>query len=295
VTLHDDEFSIDDALVRSLVDDQLPHLRGLALRRIETAGTVHVVFRLGDELVVRLPRHGAYSDGPQREAACLPRFIGALPITVPKYHALGRPSSDYPAHWSVLEWIEGVIADRSTIDDLGRAAADLGAFIAAMRCVSTDGAPAGGSDRRLGLDHVDGDFRRWLARLPEDIDRATVLRIWNACLSVGEWDGPPMWLHGDLRGDNLLVRDGELAAVIDWEGCSVGDPSADLLAAWWLFDADSRDRFRSSTGVGDAEWMRARGWALFMAVAAIPYYADSHPSFSTQARAALGEVIADEA
>jgi aminoglycoside phosphotransferase (APT) family kinase protein len=102
-----------------------------------------------------------------------------------------------------------------------------------------------------------------------------------------------MWFHSDLRGDNLIVHSGRLVAVIDWEGCTVADPSADYLAGWWLFDRDSRETFRSASNADRSDWLRAKGWALHMAVAAIPYYADSNPVFVAQARNALDEILSD--
>jgi aminoglycoside phosphotransferase (APT) family kinase protein len=105
----------------------------------------------------------------------------------------------------------------------------------------------------------------------------------------------PSWVHTDLRGDNLIAEHGRLAAVIDWEGCTVGDPSADHLAAWWLFDGASRETFRIASGAGKDTWLRAMGWTLFMSVAAIPYYTETNPTFAGQARLALDEVFDDYA
>jgi aminoglycoside phosphotransferase (APT) family kinase protein len=92
----------------------------------------------------------------------------------------------------------------------------------------------------------------------------------------------------------MIARDGRLAAVIDWEGCTVGDPSADHLAAWWLFDAESREAFRTASRADKETWLRAMGWALFMSVAAIPCYATTNPAFASQARHALNEILEDQ-
>ncbi|MCP4303381.1 MAG: aminoglycoside phosphotransferase family protein [bacterium] len=294
MALHDDELTIDIDLVAELLTQQMPQWSGLPLHRLRTSGTVNVTFRLGDDMVVRLPRTREFGDGPQHEARCLPVFVGEVPLDVPAFLALGTPTDSYPSHWSVLRWIEGTNADQSTLRDLNAAATALGEFVAALRQISTVGAPEGGSYRASGLARVDEGLRHWASGLPDDIDRAGVLRVWEQCLAVGEWGGPAMWLHSDLRGDNLIASGGDLVGVIDWEGCTVGDPSADHLSAWWLFDGDSRDTFRSASNASDADWIRAKGWALFMAVAAIPYYAESNPTFAAQARTALSEIMADE-
>lgn len=293
MALHNNEFLIDDALVSKLVAEQLPDLSGLELRRIETSGTVNVMYRLGDDKVVRLPRTSEYSDGPEREARWIPRFAPLLPLAIPEYLALGKPTDQYLSHWSVLSWIDGTVANGSTIADLSTAAEALGQFVVSLRNVPTDGAPKGGSYRGFGLQKVDVDMRRWVEQLPEDIDRNTVIRVWESCLAADDWTGPPTWFHSDLRGDNLIARNGSLVGVIDWEGCTVGDPSADYLAAWWLFDGDSREVFRRTSRAEPSGWQRAMGWALLMSVAAIPYYAKTNPLFVDQARRALSEVLSD--
>ena len=294
MALHDNEFPVDDDLVNRLLGEQMPQWRDLSLRRLATSGTVNVVYRLGDDKVVRLPRAPHLTSGPQREAQWMQTFAAHLPLAIPQFLALGEPTGSYPSHWTVLEWIDGTTASPSTLVELGDAAADLGEFVCALRMVPTAGAPADGSYRGFGLRKADAGFRRWVKKLPADIDQSAANRVWDSCLAVGDRTEPPTWFHSDLRGDNLIVRDDRLIAVIDWEGCSVGDPSADLLGAWWLFDGDSRDALRTATQAGAAEWKRAKGWALHMAVLAIPYYADTNRAFVDQARRALEEILADD-
>ena len=291
--LHRNEYDIDASLVHRLLTSQMPDLAGRPLHRFASSGTVNAVYRLGDDLLVRLPRAPDFNAGPEREARWMPVFAQSLPIHVPSYERLGRPTDDYPSHWSVLEWVDGAPADASTITRLDDAATDLGEFVVALRDVPTDGAPEGGNYRALGLGRVDAEFRRSLATLPDDIDRSRVASVWERCTSVDVWTGRPSWVHTDLRGDNLIAHGGRLVAVIDWEGCTVGDPSADHLAAWWLFDGDSRETFRAASRVDKDSWFRAMGWALLMSVTAIPYYADSNPAFVGQARRALHEILGD--
>ncbi len=293
--LHDNEFTIDIDLVQHLLVTQMPDLADRPLVQFDSSGTVNAVFRLGTDLVVRLPRTPDFASGPEREARWMPVMAEALPIHVPNHERLGTPTAEYQSHWSVLEWIEGVPATESTIADLGQAATELGEFVVALRGVATDGAPEGGNYRAFGLSKVDADFRMWVAELPEDIDQSRVIETWRLCTSAGRWDGQPSWLHSDLKGDNMIARDGSLVAVIDWEGCTVGDPSADHLAAWWLFDADSRETFRTAARADRDTWFRAMGWALFMSVAAIPYYTGTNPAFASQARQALQAILEDQA
>ncbi len=272
----------------------MPQWSDLPTQRLDTSGTVNWTYRLGDDKVIRLPRTPDFGAGPIRESQWMPVLAPRVPLTVPTYLALGSPTDEYPSHWSVLEWVEGEAANHQNLSDLHDAALALGAFVGAMREVPTEGAPEGGNYRAFGLEQVDKDFRQWVAQQPDDIERDPLMAVWEKCIAVGEWTDGPAWLHSDLRGDNLIASHGELVAVIDWEGCTVGDPSADCLAAWWLFDADSRETFRTATGARRSDWMRAKGWALHMAVAAIPYYTHSNPQFASQARAALHQILTDE-
>lgn len=293
VRLHENEFEIDAELVQLLLTSQMPDLAGRSLSRLDSSGTVNAVFRLGEDLLVRLPRAPAFVRGPEREARWMPVFARSLPIHVPQYERLGSPTAEYPSHWSVLEWVEGAAADEFTVTSLDQAANQLGEFVVALREVPTTGAPTNGNYRAFGLANVAAGLHDWVAKLPDDIDRSRVTSVWDRCLSVGELEARPSWAHTDLRGDNLIARGGEVVAVIDWEGCTVGDPSADHLAAWWLLDGKSRETFRVASKADQDSWFRAMGWALFMSVAAIPYYVDTNPAFVRQARRALDEIFDD--
>lgn len=107
------------------------------------------------------------------------------------------------------------------------------------------------------------------------------------------WNGPPVWLHGDLMPGNLLFVERRLRAVIDFSVLGVGDPAADLMVAWWFLDAGTRPQFRAALAVDEASWERGRGWALSCALIALPYYWDTNPPFAAYARRALAEVLSD--
>jgi aminoglycoside phosphotransferase (APT) family kinase protein len=107
------------------------------------------------------------------------------------------------------------------------------------------------------------------------------------------WAGAPVWVHGDLSPGNLVVRDGRLAAVIDNEGVGVGDPACDLIVAWNLLPAATREVFRAELRVDDATWDRGRGWALSIALIQLPYYKDTNPALAANARHVIREVLAE--
>ena len=289
--MHPDEIETDPALVRRLLAEQFPRWAGLPASLVDSYGTDHDIYRLGDHLAVRLPRYGKAAGQAAKDAEWLPRLAPHLPLAVPVTLAVGRPGEGYSFAWSVCEWLPGENAN-GTIDDLERAAADLAAFIRALRRVDTTGAPPRPPRARgAPLAELDELVRRAIAQLGDRIDRTAALRSWEESLAAEAWAGPGVWLHGDLLPGNLLVVGGRLSAVIDFGALGVGDPACDLQPAWNVFAGVSRERFRAELDVDEASWLRGRGWALYQAVMALPYYWDTNPGMVRQARHALAQVL----
>jgi aminoglycoside phosphotransferase (APT) family kinase protein len=208
---------------------------------------------------------------------------------------MGHPAEGYPFDWTVYEWLPGANVD-GTIDDLDQAAVDLAAFVTALgRVDTTDAHPRPRGGRGAPLTELDKPVRRSIAQLGDRIDGDAALRSWEESLDAPPWDGEEVWVHGDLLPGNLLVVDGRLSAVIDFGGLNVGDPACDLQPAWNVFAGDSRTRYRAELHVDDASWVRGRGWALFQAAVALPYYWDTNPGMIRQASHALAQVLADRA
>jgi aminoglycoside phosphotransferase (APT) family kinase protein len=206
---------------------------------------------------------------------------------------MGDPAEGYPFAWSVYEWLPGENAN-GTIDDLDQASVDLAAFVKALRGIDVTGAyPRPTGSRGAPLTELDTNVRRSIDELGDRIDTATALRSWEESLNAPQWDGEEVWLHGDLLPGNLLVVDGRLSAIIDFGGLNVGDPACDLQPAWNVFEGGSRARYRAELQVDDASWLRGRGWSLYQAVMALPYYWDTNPGMIRQASRALAEVLAD--
>ena len=292
--MHPDEFDISEALVRQLLRSQFPQWADLPLRRVPSSGTVNILYRLGPDLMVRLPRIADFGGGPGHEAKWLPFLAPHLPLVIPAHVALGSPIEEYPVPWSIVGWIEGENATGETLDNLSDAAEALGRFVVALRSVDAADGPIG-NYRGHGLLGRDLPTRHAIDQVADEFDRSRLLDVWEEALAVPSWSGPPTWFHGDLHSGNLLASGGALHAVIDFEGCSVGDPSSDLIAAWWLFDRASRDVFRATIEAGDDEWRRGRGWALSVALVALPYYVETNPTFADMARTAILEVLAESA
>jgi aminoglycoside phosphotransferase (APT) family kinase protein len=291
--MHADEIGTNVALVRRLLAGQFPQWADLPIDLVASYGTDHYIYRLGDRLAARLPRIKGATTQAALEAEWLPKMAPHLPLAIPVQLAIGHPAEGYPFGWSVYEWLPGENAN-GTIVDLDQAAVDLAAFVSALRKVDTSGAHPRPPHRRGGpLAEGDEQVRQSISQLGDRIDGDATLSSWEESLSTPAWDGAEVWVHGDLLPGNLLVVDGRLSAVIDFGGLNVGDPACDLQPAWNVFAGDSRKRFRAELEVDDASWARGRGWALYQAVSALPYYWDTNPGMIRQASHALTQVLAD--
>jgi len=285
--MHIDELEIDATLAGRLVADQFPEWADLPLRRIEPSGTVNAIFRLGDELSVRLPRRKGPTKPGSREFDWLPKLAPLLAVDVPVPIAQGRPSDDYPWFWEIHRWVDGETVPVEEIDAI-QAARDLASLVGAMQQISPVGAPAG---RGVPLAERDQEIRYWLARFHGD---PSATAEWERALAAPPWDGAPVWHHGDLDMRNWLVRDGRISGVIDWGAMGVGDPACDVMVAWKLHSPAARDVFREALPTDDATWERARGWVLSQAVAIVAYYTpENNPVLFHEAMTWLDLVLSE--
>ncbi len=283
--MHADELEIDEALVRRLLAEQFPEWAELPLARIEPQGTVNAIFRLGDELAVRLPRLAEWSAG-EAELLWLPRLAPLLPLEIPRPLALGEPGAGYPCRWLVVNWLAGETGPVDELDPV-EAARDLAAFVAALQEADAEGAPAG----RDRLADRDARTREHVARLG-----AAALEAWELALAAPRWEQPAVWQHGDLDCRNWLVRGGRISAVIDWGSPGAGDPAADVMVAWKLHSPEAREAFREAVDVDDATWTRARGWVVVQAAMILGYYTpENNPALYHEAERWLEQVRAEVA
>jgi aminoglycoside phosphotransferase (APT) family kinase protein len=211
--------------------------------------------------------------------------------------AKGVPGAGYPFPWSVRRWLDGEPASRARIADRPAFARAVAGFLLALQRIDPAGGPAAGAHsfhRGGSLRHYDDETRRSLRALDGRIDTASAGRVWAAALDA-DWSGPPLWFHGDVAGGNLLVRDGKLAAVIDFGTSGVGDPACDLVIAWTMFARDSRAAFRAAVGQDLATWARARGWALWKALITLAGDQDVAGPGAAVNRQVIDDVLADHA
>ena len=304
-TMHADELATDESLVTRLVTGRFPAWAGLPVRRVPSPGTVNALYRLGDDLVVRLPLVPWGAAGVTEEYdlyRCLdPLRARIAPIRIPEPVALGDPAAGYPCPWAVYRWLDGSNPDPDALADPVTLATDLATFALAVRSLDPAGAPH--AYRGGPLATQDPQTRGAIAELTDlglldQPTAATLTAIWTEAVEAPSWPGPPVWVHGDLMPGNLLVADqptaGRLGAVIDCGTAGVGDPACDLIPAWNLLPAGpARDAFRAGVDVDDATWLRGRARALSMALIQLPYYRDTNPAMADNARHVISAVLAD--
>jgi len=286
--MHEDQIDVPEDLVRRLVDAQHPQWAGLPLRRVASTGTVHALYRLGDELVVRLPLRARFQ-ALAKELEWLPRLAPILPLAVPEPVAAGDPAEGFPWAWAVFRWVDGETWRLADVDDACAAAEGLAAFVHELRRVDPSGAPPVPPVRAkdAGVRWALGAARE----LGMDVDCDAIEAAWEEVLAAPDATGPPVAVHGDLLAGNVLVTGGRLHAVIDWGGFGAGDPALDLVPAWSLFDGESSTVFRRAFPDADgATWSRARGLALSR-ILNVPYYRRSNPRFVEDALETLERAL----
>jgi aminoglycoside phosphotransferase (APT) family kinase protein len=220
-----------------------------------------------------------------------------LPLPIPVPLAEGQPGADYPYSWSIYQWLDGEPASADRIADSVRFAVDLAGFLAALQSVdAADGPQAGKHNwfRGATLRTYDAQAQRALTALDGHIDVDLACEIWKAALDA-PWDGVDIWFHGDIAPGNLLLDGGELAAVIDFGTCGVGDPSCDMAIAWTLLSVDGRQAFRERLSVDEATWARGRGWALWKALVACAQTVGRADEEAANARRVLGGIFSEYA
>jgi aminoglycoside phosphotransferase (APT) family kinase protein len=279
------EVSVSPELVRRLLEAQQPDLAHLPVRPM-AHGWDNIMYRLGDELAVRLPRRAAAAGLIVHEQRWLPVVAARLPLPVPAPVRAGRAALGYPWPWSIVPFLPGQLAAREPPADPAAAAARLGRFLAALHVPAPPDAPAN-PERGIPLAERAAVVTENLSVVRGLVDRGAAARAWRAAVATPAWGGAPVWLHGDLHPANILVHRGSITA---------GDPAADLSVAWMLLPADRRgafrDAYRAASGHADGDdlWARARGWALALSLAFLAHSADN-PLIAAIGRRTIGAVL----
>lgn len=297
-TLFEGQTPVDLDTVRSFVAHQCPQWRDLPLRAMTTSGTEHTTYRLGDELLVRVPRDASAESGLRKEIDWLPRLRDGVALDVPVIEHVGEPTAEYPHIWSINHWVSGDDASaRVLADDIPASwAVALAELVASLRDidlgdVAPDDLPQG---QRGG--HLQGRVEALQGRtdpVSGPLDPTPVWGLLEAALDAGTPDLEPVLLHGDLIPGNLVVRDGRLAGLLDFGTLTTGYAAWDLTPAWWVLDRAGRERFRELLDVDDVSWAWGRAFAASQGLLADWVYAPRDHALAPLGARAVAEALAD--
>jgi aminoglycoside phosphotransferase (APT) family kinase protein len=170
--------------------------------------------------------------------------LGPTPVPVPEVLGLSEGEDVNGAPFYVMGFVEGPIlrgqaeAEESFPDEgdrreIGYRVADT---LAAIHAVDPDAVGLGDLGRKE--DYVARQLRRWQGQWEKSKTRElpAIDGLHERLSARIPEQGPATLVHGDYRLDNMILTPGgEVAAVVDWELCTLGDPLADLgtLMAYW--------------------------------------------------------------
>jgi aminoglycoside phosphotransferase (APT) family kinase protein len=285
------EVEVDEGLVRALLRAQHPDLADRPLNHLD-AGWDNLLWRLGGDLVVRLPRRQAAAGLILHEQRWLPLLARRLPLPVPVPLRVGRPSDLFPWSWSVVPWLAGVPGDRVEGADGPDTATRLGRFLAALHLAAVPEAPRS-TMRGVPLVSRAKVFEERLVVLADQVDVEGLRAVWAAASGARPHHGPACWLHGDLHPANTLFASGSLSAVIDFGDVCAGDPATDLAALWLSAPDPAWEMFTKAYGGVDGELeLRSIGWAVLFGLMLLQIGLDDKPTYATVGRRTLERVLA---
>jgi len=299
--VHDGQLTITAATVQALIAEQFPEWASLAVRAVDSPGTVNSTFRIGDRLAARFPLvagdAGAVRTRLSAEAAAARELAGRTRFATPEPVALGEPGGGYPLPWSVQTWLPGVTADDRDPGDSAGVARDLAEFIGALRDMDTRGRVFGGSGRGGVLDTHDDWVQLCLTRSEGLLDVPRLRALWSVLRDLPRGRQPDVMSHCDLIPGNVMVagqeREARLTGVLDVGGLGPADPALDLVAGWHLLADGPRRVFREVLGSDDAEWARGQGWAFQQAIGLVWYYPETNPAMAALGRRTLDRILSD--
>ena len=290
--MHNNELEINEPLVQTLLKKQCPHLANLSLKAIKSSGTDHALFCLGSKYVVRLPRIHWATDSIHKEYEWVPKLAPLLktPLSLPVFK--GNPDSSYPFYWLVLKWNEGHNPDFEKDCEYESLAKELAYFLNELHRIKLTNGPI--SRRGVPLKEVDEKTKLAITQLAGEINVTAVSALWqDLSTNIPYWNKEPVWIHGDFLPGNILIKKKRLSAVIDFSDIGIGDPACDLIIAWSLLEAHSRNIFKENLEQIDHDtWERGRGWALSIALIMLPYYKNTSPTLTTLAKRIIKNVLA---
>jgi len=290
------EHDVDERLVRDLLAEQHPDLSHDDVAFF-AEGWDTTLWRLGDDLLVRLPRRALAVAGLLAEQRWLPVLGPSLPLPVPVPVRVGVPGCGFPWRWSVVPNLVGTPALARPRLDPPRAARSLGGFLSALHRPAPQDAPHS-EFRGVPLAARAATFTELVAELDTSLDTScdtdAVRRTWARALDAPPHRGPATWVHGDLHPGNLLVDRGDLVGVLDFNDLTAGDRATDLSSLWLLFEAPHAGAALDAYGGADPDLVaRAKGWAVLFSLLFVSIGRDGRADYAAVGRDGLRRVTAD--
>ncbi len=254
------EIEINIHLVKKLIAEQHPDYLKYKLEFLDE-GWDNVMFRLGKEYMVRVPRREVANRLLTNEQKWLPFFSKKLPIPVPAPVRIGVPNTDYPWHWSIIPWFDGYSSDTAPPNE--KQVLVLVEFFKKLHVPAPAEAPTNdyrGLPLKTKRPNMLARFKK--LKTKTDLISCKIENIWQEALNAS-LNKNKVWLHGDMHPRNIIVKNGEIKAVVDWGDMTVGDPATDLSSLWMLFEDKIAFNAAKIYGASEALIKRAKGWAVF--------------------------------
>jgi aminoglycoside phosphotransferase (APT) family kinase protein len=263
---------IDVAPVTAWLERHVPGARGPFRFDLIAGGHSNLTYAVtaadGQRYVLRRPPLGhllASAHDMGREH----RIIAALAGSVPVAPALGycADASVNGAPFYVMRFVDGlVVRDRAQAEaDLtaparARASASLVDTLAAIHAVDLGAVGLADLGRHEG--YVARQLKRWYGQWQQQKTRElpAVDEVHDTLAARIPAQGPATVVHGDYRLDNCMVTPaGDVAAVLDWEICTLGDPLADvgMLLVYWTGPDDPPSAWEGDATTAPGFWNRA--------------------------------------
>lgn len=262
--------NINVDLAKKLINKQFPEFNELPIRKVASMGEDNYIYHVGDRMLIRIPRHGQYAAQAMTEQKWLPLLAPHLSVQIPKPVASGTSSIEYHWNFSIYEWITGDSLNTFSVHkvDYESLTKSIGGFLKELHSIDTQNGPVAairnfwkGGD----LSVYTRETTNAISCLINDEDEPKALKIWEEALQ-SSWQKEPVWIHGDLNAENIIMENNKLKGIIDWGNMGIGDPACDLVITWTFLPAKYRHFFKSLVGLDTATWQRAKGWALWKAL-----------------------------
>lgn len=267
-------------LAHKLIAEQFSEYGHLPITDVEKQGHDNRTYRLGNDMLIRMPTAESYALKVPKEHALLPKLAPHLTVNIPVPIKMGGASEDYPYPFSIYKWLPGRSINLLILDNVAQVklAFDLAKFLKELQSIDDVKGPSPGQHNWWRGDHVsvyDKGARDQIAKLSTVINERKAIDLWeHACKT--KWNQAPIWVHGDLAIGNMLLLDGTLSAIIDFGGIALGDPACDLVIAWTFFKNNARDTFVQEIALDEDTWLRAKAWALWKATFELCQIADKN-------------------